>query len=409
MQKINFSSFYKEVLSAEAIRIGDRIQVIPPSGKRSEFELNRTFWEFSSDDMPFLEDFSCDLQWHGITTTDELGYFILKAKDHCCFLLNGQPTREAILLRGDVLDIGHCRWIFKKLSPLKKVPDVLLSERIVRSNLPVLIEGETGTGKTTLAKKVHEQSGVAGEFVHINLGAFSPALLESEIFGHVRGAFTGAIQSKRGAIAEADRGTLFLDEIDSMPLNLQMKLLLFLDDQVVRPVGADHTIKVNTRLLFASGKNLLEEVNKMNFRKDLYYRLNSGIRLQLPTLRDDKRLIERCCREFGEKENVFVTRELVDFYKGCDWPGNFRELTSHLRKKKYSQSSLRLTFDEFDEALSSKNICLDTVGDSGFEKMEVHKKKYIHQVLSFYRGSIVDASKVLGVSYNTVKAYAKSS
>ena len=188
-----------------------------------------------------------------------------------------------------------------------------------------------------------------------------------------------------------------------------MKLLLFLDDQVVRPVGADYSIKVNTRLMFASGKNLLDEVNDLNFRKDLYFRLNSGVKLRLPTLRENALLVEKCCREFSQQENVFVSRELVDFYKGCEWPGNFRELTAHLRRKKYSQSSLRLTFDEFDKFLPTKASALDLVTEAGFIRMEDHKKKYAKQVLSFYRGNIVDASKVLGVSYNTMKSYAKSS
>jgi len=252
------------------------------------------------------------------------------------FRINGMYSFEAYLERGDSVDIGFNRLYFPKPKKnLSLVPGYQkLTEDIIQSQISILLEGETGTGKTTLARKIHEESGRVGRFVHLNLSAFSTGLVESEIFGHIKGAFTGAVNAKRGAILEAHRGTLFLDEIDSLTIDLQTKLLLFLDDYQVRAVGADNASKADVRLIFASGSKLKKKVDEGKIRKDFYYRLHSGCFFTLEPLRDTPEKIRTIIESFEQENAVVFSSEAIDFYCQCPWPGNIRQLMSHLTKKK---------------------------------------------------------------------------
>ena len=173
------------------------------------------------------------------STYNEKSRYLLKSCHQIPFRINGSYCFEAFLERGDIVEIGFNRLQFLKSNTQLKVlsEEHLIPDSIIQSQLNLLIEGETGTGKTTLAKKIHEKSGRSGRFIHLNLSSFSSNLIESELFGHIKGSFTGATTNKTGAILEAHKGTLFLDEIDSLNLELQTKLLLFLDNYEVRPVG----------------------------------------------------------------------------------------------------------------------------------------------------------------------------
>ena len=162
-----------------------------------------------------------------------------------------------------------------------------MEQNLINSDLKILISGETGTGKSHLARKVHEKSGRLGEFVAINLSSFNPQLIESELFGHKKGSFTGAIHDKTGAFSMAKNGTLFLDEIDSLPLDLQTKLLTFIDNKKFRRVGDTKEESINTRLIFASGRPLEQLVEQGSFRKDLFFRLKSGHSVEMASLRND--------------------------------------------------------------------------------------------------------------------------
>lgn len=205
--------------------------------------------------------------------------------------------------------------------------------RAARTSSTVLIQGETGTGKELLACGIHSLSARrAGPFVTINCGAIPKDLLESELFGHVRGAFTGALADRKGQIEVADGGTLFLDEIGEMPVDLQVKLLRFLQNGEIRKVGATCNTKVDVRVIAATHRDLPARVGEGAFREDLYYRLNV-IPLSLPSLRERREdipqllrfLLERSCSKYGRTDLRFGEGVLERFLAYA-WPGNVREL-----------------------------------------------------------------------------------
>jgi DNA-binding NtrC family response regulator len=208
--------------------------------------------------------------------------------------------------------------------------------KVAQSSHPVLILGESGVGKELVARSIHSNGPHAARpFVPIDCGSLVPTLMESELFGYVKGAFTGANRSKDGLLASAEGGTVFLDEIGELPLDLQAKLLRALQEKEVRPVGATHRIPINVRILAATNRNLVTAVEQGRFRKDLYYRL-SVVNLRIPPLRERKQdipllaahFLERMSRETGTTHTLSddALRTLVDY----DWPGNVRELENSL-------------------------------------------------------------------------------
>jgi DNA-binding NtrC family response regulator len=199
-----------------------------------------------------------------------------------------------------------------------------------RTDASVLIEGETGTGKELTARALHAFSRRAnGPFAAVNCGALSDSLLESELFGHVRGSFTGAVSDKAGRFEAADGGTLFLDEIGELPLHAQVKLLRALDSGVIERVGSVTPIRVDVRIVAATNRDLRKEVAAGRFRADLFFRL-AVLRLQLPPLRDRKddipALADSFLREFSEDEPARLGDEALAALASHDWPGNVREL-----------------------------------------------------------------------------------
>jgi transcriptional regulator with PAS, ATPase and Fis domain len=212
-------------------------------------------------------------------------------------------------------------------------------EKIAPTDISVLITGETGTGKELIAREIHTRSPRAGKpFVTINCGAIPENLLESELFGHVKGAFTGAIANKQGKFQAADGGTLFLDEVGEMPLELQVKLLRAIQERVVVRVGDTRSESVDIRILTATNRDLEKEIAGGRFREDLYYRLNV-VNLQLPPLRargEDviviaRYLLSRYTREFDAKVKGFSPNATVALRKHA-WPGNIRELENRIKK-----------------------------------------------------------------------------
>lgn len=199
-------------------------------------------------------------------------------------------------------------------------------ERLEGSRVPALLLGESGTGKEVVARALHTSCG-RGAFIPIDCGSLVGPLMESELFGHTRGSFTGATEAKKGLIELANGGTAFFDEIGDLPLELQVKLLRLLQEREYRPVGSLQRQKVDIRVIAATHRDLAREVERGAFREDLYYRLNV-IAIRMPALRDRKEdiplLVDRFLNKTGERYSL--TRETMDMLMKHDWPGNVREL-----------------------------------------------------------------------------------
>jgi transcriptional regulator with PAS, ATPase and Fis domain len=210
-----------------------------------------------------------------------------------------------------------------------------LVEKVSRSRSSALILGESGTGKEVVARALHNAT-ATGDFVPIDCGSLVGPLMESELFGHTRGAFTGASDTKRGLIELADGGTAFFDEIGDLPIDLQVKLLRLLQEHEYRAIGSLQRRKIDLRVIAATHRNLAEAVEKGTFRQDLYYRLNV-ITIRLPPLRERKEDIPLLVERFLDRANgdipgrrYTVTREVMDAFMTYDWPGNVRELQNCL-------------------------------------------------------------------------------
>jgi Nif-specific regulatory protein len=206
-----------------------------------------------------------------------------------------------------------------------------------KTDTPILINGETGTGKELIARLIHDEGNRKNEiFVDVNCGAFTESVLESELFGHEKGSFTGASNLKCGLFELADNGTLFLDELGEMPLHIQVKLLRVIQEGTFRRVGGTNNIKTNVRIISATNKNLDDMVEKKKFREDLFYRLNV-VKIKIPALRDRIEDIPLLVKFFLEKQerkglNLKVQDEVIELLKTHNWPGNIRELFNCLER-----------------------------------------------------------------------------
>ena len=236
-----------------------------------------------------------------------------------------------------------------------------LTRQVAQSNASVLLLGETGTGKELIAKAVHRLSPRgSGPFVRVNCGALAENLLESELFGHVRGAFTGAIDNRTGRFEAAHTGTVFLDEINSTTAKLQVKLLRVLQEHEFERVGDTQTIRVDTRVVAASNRDLLEEVEANRFREDLYYRLNV-ITIYLPALRERREdipsLVYHFLKLYNQQNNrhvPHVEEAALKALQAYDWPGNVRELQNYIERAVVLAPGDELTCDLLPEAVLGK-------------------------------------------------------
>ncbi len=330
----------------------DIIELFPVYGHKSKKKLR--FSEINLNSTDSLE--IGDLKLHGLDSDQQnmkiqltnRGYEI---KSDSFFECNGVLAKEVLLQDGDQIRFNENLVKFKKSSEIKKESKLDL---LAKSNHPIHLFGETGTGKSYIAKRIHQLSGLKGKFTQLSLSTLNENLIESELFGHIKGAFTGAIRDKVGAITQSKGGTLFLDEIDSLSLNFQKKLLLFLDNMTFRPVGSEKEYSSNTRLIFASNRSLEVLVNENKFRSDLFYRIDKSLTWKLSPLREDREKILRICKQFEEQNFTSIDRSLIEFYKDLPWYGNIRQLIGHLEKKLIFQKK-RLTFDETDRDLSVKS------------------------------------------------------
>lgn len=401
----------------KGLRLSDKIRVSPIYGIIRTIDLNRTkiILECSNEHREFLVDgvrwllpsispkrhrFSLTLFGH--EHSERAARYLLESLCEAPFKLNGNTVFKAFIERGDVVDLDGSRIKIQANDPFAQESSSL-KEEIIQSNLPILIEGETGTGKSRLAKEIHKRSGVFGEFVHLNLLSFSPSLIESELFGHVRGAFTGAHVDKRGALTVAHQGTLFLDEVDSLPVDLQIKLLLFLDDKKFRPVGTLKEEKSSARIICASGRPLKNLVSNGGFRKDFYYRIASGAHVHLSPLREKKAEVELLVKGYLLENEMTMDKTLLDFYQSLLWPGNVRQLFGHLEKKKILSNGKRLILDETDYPLmeGDKEMSQETMHE--FVSLETLKENYVYRTFLYYDRDYCLAAVALGISKNTVR------
>jgi transcriptional regulator with GAF, ATPase, and Fis domain len=280
-------------------------------------------------------------------------------------------------------------------------------QKVATTDISVLITGETGTGKELIAREVHRRSSrVNGPFVVINCGAIPENLIESELFGHVKGAFTGAVASRPGKFQVADKGTLFLDEIGELPLNLQVKLLRALQERVVFRVGDSKPEKVDIRIVAATNRVLEEEIRAGRFREDLYYRLNV-VNLFLPPLRergDDvliiaKALLSKYADEMNSPVQGFTPQALAAVKK-FPWPGNIRQLENRIKKALVLCDRSLLAPEDLDLGQNAESPILP------LEKAkEEFQRKYVLEVLERNNGNRTQTARDLGVDPRTIFRY----
>jgi DNA-binding NtrC family response regulator len=246
------------------------------------------------------------------------------------------------------------------------------TRRVAVSNASVLLLGETGTGKELIAKAIHQLSPRgSGPFVRVNCGALSESLLESELFGHVRGSFTGAVANRTGRFEAAHTGTIFLDEINSTTPKLQVKLLRVLQEREFERVGDTETIRVDTRVIAASNRDLLDEVARENFREDLYYRLNV-VPIQLPPLRarrdDIPLLVSHFLEHYNDQNDryvVHIQKEAAEALSKYHWPGNVRELQNVVERCVVMAVGDELTLDLLPPAMRGDRAAPAAPGRGG--------------------------------------------
>ena len=313
--------------------------------------------------------------------------------------------------------------LWRIIGSSKEIKDVLSNiQTVLESDVPVVIQGETGTGKELVTKAIHYRGPRSKQpLCTINCAAIPENLLESELMGHEKGAFTGAIQQQIGKLERANMGTLFLDEITEMPLAMQAKILRVIEEQVFERVGGQKPIKTNVRIISASNKELLGEVNSKNFREDLYYRLNV-FRIHIPPLRDRK-------DDIPELVNVFVNRfgtlsgkkinkpgpSTMDKLISYSWPGNIRQLQNSIRRAILVTTNDTLLPEHFDfPDLDANDLRMIESLEDGLSKLEAALRRgdvlplseveeiFIRRALNATNGNISATSEKLDIGRSTV-------
>jgi DNA-binding NtrC family response regulator len=292
-------------------------------------------------------------------------------------------------------------------------------QRIARTMSTVMISGESGTGKELIARAIHYNSTRRGKFVSINCGALPETLLESELFGHERGAFTGAIREKRGLFQEAERGTIFLDEIGETSLAMQIKLLRVLQERMVRKVGSNVEAPVDVRVITATNRNLAESIREGTFREDLFYRINV-IPIALPPLRtrreDIPLLVDHFIEKFCARMEVPRKRISADAMRAIEkyhWPGNVRELENVVERMIALEASDLLTTKSLPEhvllggRIPDATFELPQDGISLQDHLEAIGKIFMLKALERAGGVQTQAAELLRMSFRSFRYYAK--
>ena len=286
-----------------------------------------------------------------------------------------------------------------------------LSETVAPTDSTVLISGESGTGKEVVARYIHGLSDRSDQpFMSINCGALPDSLLESELFGHVKGAFTGAVKDRDGLLVAANGGSFFLDEIGEMSAATQVKLLRAIQEREVIPVGSTDAVPVDVRIIAATNRDLEEEIRKGSFRSDLYYRLNV-IQLRLPPLRErmedvellGRHFLERLATREGHDQPMDLSDEALEVLRRYDWPGNVRELENALERAAVVTDGPRIEPEDLPERVREQPaIRLVDDAPPPNPPMEVIEQAYIRWVLDAEGGNKTRAAEVLGIDPSTL-------
>ena len=337
---------------------------------------------------------------------DEIKLVIKKALD------KKGLERENLRLRKELQTKYGFANIIGRSIDISKVFELI--KRVSELKVNVLITGESGTGKELVARAIHYSgSRHRGPFIAVNCGAIPETLLESELFGYRRGAFTGASKNKKGLFEEADGGTIFLDEIVDLPIHLQVKLLRALEEKTIRPLGSTEPIPVDIRIIAATNKLLEEEIANEKFREDLFYRLNV-IKIDLPPLRDRRddipplaiHFVEKYSREMG-KDIHGISPKALETLESYHYPGNVRELENIIARCVALETSNVIhqqTLPELMVNTDSLNIENGIAGNYGLDHLlETFEKRTIEKALSQAQGNKVEAAKLLGITFRSLR------
>ncbi|HWB80449.1 MAG TPA: sigma-54 dependent transcriptional regulator [Nannocystaceae bacterium] len=317
---------------------------------------------------------------------------------------------EVKRLRRALADAQRFGTIIGKSTPMRRVFDMVA--RVADSEASVMVTGESGTGKELIARSIHERSPRAsGPFVALNCAAVPPSLIESELFGHVKGAFTDARNARDGLFAQASGGTLFLDEIGEMPLEMQPKLLRALQERTIRPVGGDKEIPFDARLVTATNRDLESEVEAGRFREDLLYRIDV-VRVELPPLRMRGRDVLLLAQHFVEHFAAQSGRGVgqidpaaAELLLNYDWPGNVRELENCMERAVALSRLDRVTVDDLPAKVREhkpERVVLTGEESDELPTLEELERRYIAKVLRAMAGNKSQAAKTLGLDRRTL-------
>ncbi|EPX61116.1 Response regulator of zinc sigma-54-dependent two-component system [Cystobacter fuscus DSM 2262] len=335
---------------------------------------------------------------------DALVHTLTRAVQH------SQLKGEVVRLKKVVTESQSLGGLLGSSPPMLKVYDLLT--RVADSDTTIIIHGESGTGKELVARALHDKSRRAsGPFVAVNCAAMPEALLESELFGHAKGAFTDAKTARAGLFAQAHGGTLLLDEVGEMPLGLQPKLLRALQERRVRPVGGNHEVPFDVRVVAATHRDLEGMVEEQRFREDLYYRLNV-VQLELPPLRarggDCLLLAQHFIEHFAARANKRVTglgEAVAERLMSYSWPGNVRELRNCIERAVAVTLTERLAVDDLPEkirAYRASQVVVASLDPSELTTLEEVERRYILRVMEEVKGNKSLAAQILGLDRKTL-------
>jgi len=422
----------RRMLSAEVTRMGHKVTVCP-SGEAAVDALKESTYDCLLVDLDMPGMNGIEVIREAMDLAPETEAIVLTGKGsmktaiealrHCAFDFLTKPCRlvelDSVLKRvAQHRHLrNHYRALKRRLEHIEGGVDLIGSNHLMQqvrelitkvapSNSTALILGETGTGKELVARALHQGSMRSNKpFVPLNCGALPESLIESELFGHRKGAFTGADEHRVGLFEVADGGTLFLDEIGELPKAMQPKLLRVLENGEIRRIGDNEPLQVDVRVICATHRNLAEMVEEGDFREDLMYRINT-FEIQLPALRDRtddipelaNHLYRRFRRDVDDEQELF-TPEAFDVLKAHSWPGNVRELANVIEHATILCGEPPIAPEDLPRSFASRGARFPALGPISLRDLEMHA---IHQALDRHEGNKALAAKELGVSLKTL-------